>query len=175
MRSRGPREEDAPAGPTTPRADGRCDPNTAPICADALSSLYPLACKLKLISRRELGSDDVVPPLEGLWWAEDMDAFIVSRDRSRWEWTMMLMVPSWIELASFLRAVHQAGAKNSPACLDEVLLETLSEGRCVQTLHLGSFDDEGLILERTHGEFIPMNGLRVDGKHHEICFSDSRS
>ncbi len=28
---------------------------------------------------------DVVPPLEGLWWAEDMDDFTVTRDKSRWE------------------------------------------------------------------------------------------
>lgn len=154
--------------------DGHGDPNTSPAYSDALSALYPVAYKLKFISKRERERDYVVPPLEGLWWAEDMDAFTVSRDKSQWDWTMMLMVPDWIEHASFLSAVDQAGAKNCPARLEDVRLETLSEGRCVQTLHLGSFDDEGPVLERMHREFIPENDLCLDGKHHEIYFSDVR-
>jgi hypothetical protein len=87
---------------------------------------------------------------------------------------MMLMVPDWLDRDAFHSAVEQAGAKNRPARLDDVRLETLSEGRCVQTLHQGSFDDEGPVLERLHDEFIPENGLRLDGKHHEVYFSDFR-
>ncbi|WP_320668664.1 GyrI-like domain-containing protein [Patulibacter defluvii] len=154
--------------------DGHGDPNSSQVYEDALSALYPVAYKLKFHSKRELGRDYVVPPLEGLWWAEDMDAFTVSRDKSRWDWTMMLMVPDWIGRASFLGAVDLARAKNGSTRLDDVRLETLSEGRCVQTLHLGSFDDEGPVLERMHHEFIPENGLRVDGKHHEVYFGDFR-
>ncbi|APZ34237.1 MULTISPECIES: GyrI-like domain-containing protein [Microbacterium] len=154
--------------------DGHGDPNTAPAYTEALSALYPVAYKLKFISKRERERDYVVPPLEGLWWAEDMDTFTVARDKSQWDWTMMLMVPDWIDRDSFQSAVEQAGTKNRPARLDEVRLETLSEGRCVQTLHRGSFDDEAPVLERMHDEFIPENGLRVDGKHHEVYFSDFR-
>jgi hypothetical protein len=43
-----------------------------------------------------VGRDDVVPPLEGLWWAEDMGAITTSRDKSAWDWTMMIMQPEWI-------------------------------------------------------------------------------
>ncbi|WP_166975168.1 GyrI-like domain-containing protein [Brevibacterium atlanticum] len=154
--------------------DGHGDPNTSSAYTDALASLYPVAYRLKFISRRELERDYVVPPLEGLWWADDMDAFSVSRDKSQWDWTMMLMVPDWLDPAAFRNAVDQAGAKNPPVRLDDVRLETLSEGRCVQTLHLGSFDDEGPVLERMHREFIPEHDLRETGKHHEIYFSDFR-
>ena len=154
--------------------DGHGDPNTTPAYSEALSALYPVAYKLKFISKRELERDYVVPPLEGLWWADDMDAFTVSRDKSRWDWTMMLMVPDWISREEFHSAVEQAGARNRPARLDDVRFETLSEGRCVQTLHYGSFDDEGPVVERLHNEFIPENGLREDGKHHEVYFSDFR-
>jgi hypothetical protein len=44
----------------------------------------------------------------------------------------------------------------------------------VQTLHVGSYDDEAELLARMHHEFIPDNGLRMVGKHHEIYLSDSR-
>ena len=50
----------------------------------------------------------------------------------------------------------------------------ITEGLCVQTLHIGSYDDEGPVLARLHDEFIPANGLRMTGKHHEIYLSDAR-
>ena len=154
--------------------DGHGDPNTSPAYADALAALYPVAYKLKFASKRELGRDYVVPPLEGLWWAEDMDAFTASRDKSRWDWTMMLMTPDWIDVGLFEVTLAQAAAKDAPARLADVRLRPLSEGLCVQTLHLGSFDDEAPVLERMHHEFIPEHGLRMTGKHHEIYLSDPR-
>lgn len=154
--------------------NGHGDPNVSPTYADALAALYPVAYKLKFASKRELGRDYVVPPLEGLWWADDMAAFTAARDKSRWDWTMMLMMPDWIDHDAFDAAVAQVGAKDAPKRLDDVRLRPLSEGRCVQTLHVGSFDDEAPVLERMHREFIPEHGLRLEGKHHEIYFSDFR-
>ena len=154
--------------------DGHGDPNTSLAYTDALAALYPLAYKLKFASKRELDRDYVVPPLEGLWWADDMDAFTASRDKSRWDWTMMLMVPEWIDGDLFEATLAQVVTKDPPARVADIRLRPLSEGRCVQTLHLGPFDDEGPVLERMHHEFIPGNGLRLTGKHHEIYLSDPR-
>ena len=153
--------------------DGHGDPNTEPF-TQAIQTLYPVAYTLKFASKRQLGRDYVVMPLEGLWWAEDMDAYTASRDKARWDWTLMIMVPDWIDQDLFAAAVERAGTKDRPARLDEVRLESLSEGRCVQTLHVGSFDDEADMLARMHHEFIPANGLRMVGKHHEIYLSDFR-
>ncbi|MPZ79274.1 MAG: hypothetical protein GEV28_02300 [Actinophytocola sp.] len=154
--------------------DGHGDPNTSPAFAQAVEALYPVAYTLKFASKQDLGRDYVVPPLEGLWWAKDMDTFTTERDKSRWDWTLMLMVPDWIDRPMFTAAIEHAGAKNRPECLDDVRLETLSEGRCVQTLHVGSFDDETDLLARLHDEFIPSQGLRIVGKHHEIYLNDFR-
>lgn len=156
--------------------DGHGDPNTSPEYTAALEALYPVAYALKFASKRLLGRDYVVPPLEGLWWADDMEAFTVSRDKSRWDWTMMLLVPEWIEQSLIDEAVASVRAKPSPAParLDEVRCELLAEGLCVQTLHVGSFDEEGPVLEQMHGEFLRSNGFGLRGKHHEIYFSDFR-
>ncbi|MEJ6549905.1 GyrI-like domain-containing protein [Corynebacterium sp. USCH3] len=154
--------------------DGHGDPNTSPAYTSALEALYPVAYSMKFASKRELGRDYVVPPLEGLWWAEDMSSFTTGRDKSRWDWTMMIMTPDWIDETLFATAVRAVAAKSAPASLGDVRLETLSEGRCVQTLHIGSFDDEAAVLERMHHGFIPDNGLRLRGTHHEIYFSDPR-
>ncbi|MBD8871046.1 GyrI-like domain-containing protein [Nocardioides donggukensis] len=154
--------------------DGSGDPNVGPDFTEAVEALYPLAYRLKFASKRDLGRDHVVNPLEGLWWAEDMDAFTTSRDKSRWQWTLMILVPDWIGPDMVETARERAGARGRPARLDDVRLERLAEGRCVQTLHVGSFDDEGEVLARMHEEFLPDHGLRRTGRHHEIYLSDRR-
>ena len=154
--------------------DGHGDPNSLPAYADAIRALYPVAYKLKFASKRDLECDYVVMPLEGLWWADDLDSFTTARDKSRWDWTLMIMVPDWTDQPMFEAAVEQVAAKDRPVRLDDIRLKSLSEGRCVQTLHIGSYDSEADVLARMHREFIPGNGLRMIGKHHEIYLSDAR-
>ncbi|NYF11316.1 hypothetical protein HDC94_002472 [Leifsonia sp. AK011] len=155
--------------------DGHGDPNTSPAFAEAITALYPVAYKLKFASKNELGRDYVVPPLEGLWWSPDMSAFTSARDKSRWNWTLMIMVPEWIDAEMVETARTVAARKaDSSAAIENVRFETLEEGLCVQTLHIGSFDDETATLARLHDEFIPNNGLAMTGTHHEIYFSDFR-
>lgn len=154
--------------------DGHGDPNTSQEFADAIAALYPVAYKLKFASKREFGKDYVVMPLEGLWWAEDMETFTSVRDKSQWNWTMMIMVPDWITPDMFEAVVAKVAAGHKLASLDKLRLETLDEGTCVQTLHVGPYDDEADILDQMHHRFVPEHGLRMVKKHHEIYFSDFR-
>ncbi|MGO2050852.1 MAG: GyrI-like domain-containing protein [Microbacterium sp.] len=154
--------------------DGRGDPNTAPEFATAVEALYPLAYTLKFASKQGLGRDYTVMPLEGLWWADDHAAFTTVRDKSQWRWTLMIMQPEWIDEAMLTDAVAKASAKNPAARVTEVRLDTLDEGLCAQTLHVGTYDDEAPVLAKMHDEFIPEHGLRITGTHHEIYFSDPR-
>ncbi|TYL45627.1 hypothetical protein FXB39_17670 [Nocardioides sp. BGMRC 2183] len=153
--------------------DGHGDPNSSPAFAGAIATLYPVAYALKFASKTDLGRDYVVPPLEGLWWAADMDAFTTARDKSAWDWTLMLLVPSWLGEHEVAAARERAGAKDPPR-LDELRLLSLTEGRVVQTLHVGAFDEEGPVLRRLHHEYLPDHGLRLAGTHHEIYLSDVR-
>lgn len=154
--------------------DGHGDPNTSQEFKDAIFALYPVAYKLKFASKLELGKDYVVMPLEGLWWADDMSTFTTARDKSRWDFTLMIMQPNWITDDMFKAAVAKVAEKNAPASLNKVQLKMLDEGTVVQTLHIGSFDNETEILQKLHHEFIPANNLKLTGKHHEIYLSDFR-
>jgi hypothetical protein len=154
--------------------DGHGDPNVAQDYQDALEALYALAYKVKFISKSNTGKDYVVPPLEGLWWAEDMDAFTVNRDKSSWDWTMMIMVPEWITEEIYNHGVTQVRKGKNPVALDKVRLEIYQEGLAVQIMHIGSYDDEAPTLESMHHEFIPQHGYEMHGKHHEIYLSDPR-
>ncbi|GAA2975557.1 hypothetical protein JOD63_000507 [Microbacterium terrae] len=155
--------------------EGAGDPNTAAAYSEAVSALYSVAYKLKFRSKRELGRDYVVMPLEALWWADDMDAFTAARDKGRWQWTLLNLVPDWIDadlVAETQDAV--ARAKDASPAVVRLRLEELAEGRCVQTLHVGSYDDEAPVLAAMHGEFIPAAGLQMTGRHHEVYLNDPR-
>jgi hypothetical protein len=154
--------------------DGHGDPNIAQEYQDALETLYAVAYKLKFMSKKQLGKDYVVPPLEGLWWAEDMETFTSVRDKSQWDWTMMIMTPEWVTSEMFAEAMEQVHEGKNPPALDKVRLERYHEGVCVQIMHVGSYDDEGPILLKLHREFIPENGYIENGKHHEIYLGDPR-
>lgn len=154
--------------------DGHGDPNVAQEYQDAVEALYAVAYKIKFASKKQLGKDYIVPPLEGLWWAEDMDAFTTARDKSQWDWTMMIMTPGWITSEIYTVAIAQVRKGKNPAALDKVRLESYHEGSSVQILHIGSYDDEGPTLMRLHRNFIPENGYAENGKHHEIYLSDPR-
>lgn len=154
--------------------DGHGDPNTSVSFRESVEALFPLAYKLKFASKQELGRDYVVMPLEGLWWAGDMDSFTSARDKSRWDFTLLVMQPEWITPEMVRAAVDKVAAKAPPRRLNDVRLETLEEGSSVQTLHLGSYDDEAETLAKLHHEVIPAHGMTMTGKHHEIYFSDFR-
>ena len=154
--------------------DGHGDPNTAQEYEDALEALYAVAYKLKFASKKQLERDYVGPPLEGLWWAEDMETFSTRRDKSAWDWTMMIMQPEWITQELFATAVQQVEKAKGLVALPKLRLEAYHEGLAVQILHIGSYDDEGPVLHRLHHEFIPQSGYEMRGKHHEIYLSDVR-
>jgi len=153
--------------------DGHGDPNTTQDYKDAVEALYAMAYKIKFLSKKGLEKDYTVPPLEGIWWAEDMETFI-TRDKEQWDWTMMIMTPDWINAEIFVDAVEQVRKAKDPAALDKVRLERYHEGLSVQIMHIGSYDDEGPVLSQMHSDFIPNNGYVENGKHHEIYLSDPR-
>ncbi|MBN1992969.1 MAG: GyrI-like domain-containing protein [Anaerolineae bacterium] len=153
--------------------DGRGDPNTAPEYQEAVEALFAVAYALKFMSKKGKGLDYVVPPLEGLWWAEDMAAFS-SGNKDQWLWTVMVMQPEWITPAMFEQAVRQVKKKKELPALAKIRLETYHEGLSVQILHLGSYTDEAPTIAKMHREFMPENGYEPVGKHHEIYLSDPR-
>ena len=154
--------------------DGAGDPNTAPVYAQALETLYAVSYKMKFISKKDLNRDYVVPPLEGLWWARDMDVFTSSLDKNAWLWTMMIMTPDWIEKEIYGQMVALLPKDKDFPALPRLRLETYREGLSVQIMHIGPYAEEGPTLHWLHHEFMPENGFTFNGKHHEIYLSDPR-
>lgn len=154
------------------KVDGEGDPNTAPAYRSAIEWLYGMSYAMKFAAKATLSRDYVVPPLEGLWWAEDPKSFI-TREKDRWRWTMMIMVPDFVirDIFESARAKTSGKLGQSPQSLR---LELYSEGLSLQTLHVGSYDEEGPILARLHDEVMPNKGMLFNGPHHEVYLSDPR-
>jgi hypothetical protein len=78
------------------------------------------------------------------------------------------------DTAALVEDALTAARKKRLRPLDLIRFERYAEGRSVQILDMGSYDDEGPTLERLHREFLPANGFAPTGRHHEIYLSDAR-
>ncbi|CAB4710090.1 unannotated protein [freshwater metagenome] len=153
--------------------DGKGDPNTSHSYLEAIELLYGISYTLKFMSKDELGRDYVVPPLEGLWWAKDLNSF-EKREKSKWSWTMIIMVPNGITKAFATKAIKTFKEKKPEANISKIRFDSLTEGLSVQILHVGPYDAEGQVLARMHKEFMPENNYVFNGIHHEIYLGDPR-
>ena len=145
----------------------------------ALAVLYAVAYTLKMSYKTDYRIegfyDYVVPPLEVFWWQEGTDA-INYADKSGFCWISVLRLPDFITPADFEWAVKTASRKKKLDCSAAEFL-TIEEGRCVQILHQGSYDDEPKTVAKMD-RFLAEQGYQndMDGprRHHEIYLSDPR-
>lgn len=152
--------------------DGEGDPNTSPAYAEAVEALFSVSYAVKFMVKKGAQQlDYAVMPLEGLWWADDMSAF-VANDKSKWEWTMMIMQPSFVEREAIESAIAGTRKKKCFPAISKLRFEAFSEGRSAQILHVGPFSEEGPTILRVHDFINARTG--ITGKHHEIYLSDIR-
>lgn len=152
--------------------DGQGDPNTSADYAHAVEALFSVSYTVKfMLKKGPQQLDYAVMPLEGLWWADDMSTFVTG-DKAKWQWTMMIMQPSFVAPETIQAAIAEVRRKKQLPGLDKLRLENFSEGLCAQVLHVGPFAEEGPTIERLH-QFMDKRSGRT-GKHHEIYLSDIR-
>lgn len=154
--------------------DGEGDPNVSEAYGRAVEALYAVSYALKfMVKKREAGVDYAVMPLEGLWWADDMDRFSVQH-KEAWKWTMMILQPAeYVTEDLFERAREATAKKKDLPALPKVRFRALREGPAVQILHRGPFAEEGPKIEKIH-RHIEEAGHQRRGRHHEIYLKDFR-
>ena len=152
--------------------DGKGAPASAAY-GEAIATLYPAAYAIKFHCKTTRGFDFVVPPLEALWWADDMGAFVAD-DRAAWQWTAMIMQPQQVTDADLRAALATLDKKKKKRPdHDRLRLATLEEGTAVQVLHTGPYSAEGPVIAAMHA-FAVDAGFSLAGKHHEVYLSDVR-
>jgi hypothetical protein len=151
--------------------DGRGDPNTSMDFQQAMDALYSLSYGLKFTLKSH-GYDHIVPPLEGLWWIENMEVFNFS-NKNRWEWTMMIMQPEWINHEWVEKVRMDVLKKKSNPLIVKARFEQYIEGISVQKLYIGAYEDEAPTIAEMH-QYIVTNGYQINGKHHELYLGNPR-
>ena len=140
----------------------------------AVKILFAVAYTLKMSYKTDYKIDNffeyVVPPLEGLWWTDDIS------NKDRFNWISMLRLPDFITEENFNWAKSFAENKKQIDCSSAEFF-TFDEGLCVQILHVGSFDNEPATV-KIMNEFVEKNNYVLDLNenrlHHEIYLSDAR-
>ena len=82
----------------------------SPDFTGAIQALFSLSYKVKFASKKQLGRDYAVMPLEALWWADDMDEF-VNGNKEKWRWKLLIQQPEWID-GDFIDSVR-SGLKDA--------------------------------------------------------------
>ncbi len=137
----------------------------------AVKWLFTVIHPMKRFAKERMGRNFVEPPLEGLWWADDMKDFIHG-NRDKLNWRMMIVYePDWLTREMFDDGVIMAKARlgDPPASLR---LERYHEGLSAQIMYVGDPAKEGTTIERMHRDFLPANKLKPNGYHHEIYLTD---
>lgn len=162
--------------------DGQGDPNTSPAYAQAMEILYGLSFTVKM---SKMGGEEpagyyeyVVPPLEGLWWA-DAPAFdgINQTDKSLFHWTSLIRQPGFVNEEVFAWALERLAKKKPGLPLSKARFLRWEEGLCAHLLHVGPYDAEPASISKLHA-FITAQGFETDftetRRHHEIYLNDPR-
>jgi hypothetical protein len=155
--------------------DGTGDPNTAVAAREAIETLFPMAYAIKFKIKKELKIDYSVMPLEGLWWADDMNSFLTAC-KAEWKWTYMINQPEVVDEDIYKQVMFEVNKKKNLPAFSRLRFEILEEGYSAQIMHIGSFSEEGKKISILHN-YILENGYKINGlanKHHEIYLSDYR-
>ncbi|NNE28756.1 MAG: hypothetical protein HKN16_03930 [Saprospiraceae bacterium] len=147
-------------------------------CIGVLYSMsYAIKMNLKKREPKPSGySDFTVYPLEGIWDVNEEakkrkgDSF----NKDELVFKIMIRQPEFVDKTFFEKMLELTKKKKPHPLLEEVKLEKIKDGKCVQMMHIGSYDDEPASFKIME-EFADSQKLKRDSKNHrEIYISDFR-
>jgi hypothetical protein len=146
--------------------DGVGEPG-GPAFQAAVGALYALAYTAKFTLKHAGLGDFAVPALEGLYFDDP-----ATTPRAQWRWRLQLRIPDHVT-ARALTGVRKALAEKKGLDTRPVKRITWAEGRALQVLHVGPYDEVGGVYQRLIAEAVA-RGLSCAGPGHEIYLSDPR-
>lgn len=157
---------------------GKGDPSGKEF-SEKIQALYATAYVIKFMLKA-VNNDFVVPKLEALWSFDDkkykdisMDEAPVKIPRSEWNYRIMIRMPDFVTREQTKAAIDTAANKKLIELAKAIEFYEMTEGKVVQILHVGPFENEPQTLKKIQ-EFTTKNNLQKNGLHHEIYLSDFR-
>lgn len=154
---------------------GKGNPNN-PDFSNRVSALYALAYSIKMNYKKSMVNADessitdfTVYPLEGVWDLQKGTDLI----KENLQYTIMIRQPDFITQDMVLDALETVQVKKPNALYEEIHFDTMKEGKCIQILHVGSFDDEPASFKKLD-QFASENHLtRTRKSHREIYLNNA--
>ena len=157
--------------------EGKGNPNNE-LFKENVEALYSLAYANKMLPKKGIVPegyfDYTVFPLEGVWDLDEEGRKLDYLNKEHLLYKLMIRQPEFVTEDLTYIILDQIKQKKKNPLLSNVKFELITEGLCVQTMHIGSYDDEPRTFKLME-EFCMENNLqRVEKTHKEIYISDAR-
>lgn len=153
---------------------GKGNPNDA-FFAEYIQCLFSLSYTLKMQWKKESGFDYAVYPLEGVWSLQtptNQNDGVLDKDNLLFN--LMIRQPDFVTEEYAADIIEKVKAKKPHPLLEDVKFETITDGLCVQMLHIGSYDSEPMSFAEMNTFALDNNLSRSSLVHREIYLSDAR-
>lgn len=134
----------------------------------AIQGLYSVAYTLKFAVKEAGVIDFVVAPLESLWYDDPKQV----PDMSKWRWKVLIRIPDEVTPEQ-VQDARDAVREKKGIDVSNVMAIRWDEGSCLQTMHLGPYDQVAPTYVKLDAE-AEEKGMAVSGPGHEIYLSDPR-
>lgn len=138
----------------------------------ALGALYGTAFTIKMTRRFAGLGDYVIGKLEAQYWTRGGASFDKTR-MDQLDWRMMIRTPPFVTKRDLRDPVTKLVDKGKGERAADVALDAMTEGTCVQMLHVGPYEREAESVDRMTA-FAEAEEYRLHGRHHQIYLSDPR-
>ena len=159
--------------------EGEGNPNSSWF-SEYIGVLYSISYAIKMTLKKEATFEDyqdyTVYPLEGVWDINEVakQNFDGKINKDDLVFKLMIRQPDFVDKAFFDKMLELTKKKKPHELLDKVKLEKITDGKCIQMMHIGSYDDEPASFEIMETFAEEENLTRLSKVHREIYLSDFR-
>lgn len=159
--------------------EGAGNPNSD-FFSEYIGVLYALSYAIKMSPKKGIKPkgyyDYTVYPLEGIWDINEAAKKTYSGkfDKNDLVFNLMVRQPDFVDNNFFQLMLEQTKKKKPHDLLDQVKFEKITDGECIQMLHIGPYDDEPASFKLMEEFAEEEDLLRLSKRHREIYLSDFR-
>ncbi|WP_314588593.1 GyrI-like domain-containing protein [Paenibacillus terrigena] len=155
---------------------GRGNPNSTAFSAK-VEVLYALSYAIRMMPKQGYTPpgyfEYTVYPLEGVWDLAEESRSVETLNLDDLIYTVMIRQPDFVTEDVVSRALEATRKKKPNLALDEVVFDSIEDGKSIQMLHVGPFADEVHSFARMK-KFMQEHNLELSTRtHREIYLTDN--
>ncbi len=142
--------------------------------------LYAVSYAIKMSPKKGIPLkgyyDYTVYPLEGVWDINDIakQNYTGTINKNDLVFKLMIRQPHFVDAAYVSKMIALTQTKKPHRLLKEIRFEKITEGKCIQMMHMGSYDSEPESFQKMEIFASDLSLKRKSKKHREIYLSDFR-